>query len=264
MGWLAFVYGAASYAVFFGVFLYAIAFVGNLGVPRSLDVGPAAPFAQALIVNLGLLALFAVQHSVMARPGFKKVWTRVVPPAIERSTFVLLSSLVLALLYWQWRPLTAVVWHVDASVARGVLLALFWLGWLMVLIATFMINHFDLFGLRQVWLRAKGMPYTHLPFRTTALYAFVRHPIMLGFLIAFWATPHMTLGHLLFAGATSGYIMIGTYLEERDLVRFHGPTYERYRQEVPMFVPLPGRRARETAVAAAAARQAEQPHEARR
>ena len=260
MGFIVLAYGALSYLVFFGVFLYAIAFVGNLGVPRSIDVGPAAPFAAAVIVNLSLLALFAAQHSIMARPGFKQVWTRLVPKSIERSTYVLLSSLALALLYWQWRPLPGAVWHVESAVGRGALQTLFWLGWLMVLAATFMISHFDLFGLRQVWLRAKGAPYTHLPFRTTALYAFVRNPIMLGFLIAFWATPDMTLGHLLFAGATSGYIVIGTLLEERDLVRFHGALYERYKEEVPMFVPLPGRRARETA--AAAARQAREPHEA--
>ena len=260
MGFIAVAFGAVSYLVFLGVFLYAIAFVGNLGVPRSIDVGSAAPFAEAVIVNLGLLALFAAQHSIMARPGFKQVWTRLVPKSIERSTYVLLSSLALALLFWQWRPLPGAVWHVEGAVGRSVLQALFWLGWLMVLAATFMISHFDLFGLRQVWLRAKGAPYSHLPFRTTALYAFVRNPIMLGFLIAFWATPEMTLGHLLFAGATSGYIVIGTLLEERDLVRFHGALYERYQEEVPMFVPLPGRRARETATAAA--RQAREPHEA--
>jgi protein-S-isoprenylcysteine O-methyltransferase Ste14 len=254
MGFIVLAFGAVSYLVFFGVFLYAIAFVGNLGVPRSIDVGPAAPFAEAVVVNLILLALFAAQHSIMARPGFKRVWTRLVPKSIERSTYVLLSSLALALLYWQWRPLPGAVWHVESALGRGVLQALFWLGWLMVLAATFMISHFDLFGLRQVWLRAKGVPYTHLPFRTTALYAFVRNPIMLGFLIAFWATPDMTLGHLLFAGATSGYIVIGTWLEERDLIHFHGALYQRYQEEVPMFVPLPGRRARETA--AAAARQA--------
>jgi len=250
VGFFALAYGAVSYVVFLAVFLYAIAFVGNLGVPRSVDVGPAAPFLEALAINTCLLLLFAVQHSVMARPGFKKLWTRIVPRSVERSTYVLASSLALALLYWLWRPMPATVWQVDSLVGRSLLQSGFWLGWLLVLVSTFMINHFDLFGLRQVWLRMRGAPYTNLRFRTTALYAFVRNPIMLGFLIAFWATPHMTLGHLLFAGATTGYIVVGVVLEERDLVRVHGPIYVRYREEVPMLVPLPGRRARETAVAA--------------
>jgi len=230
-------YGAVCYLVFLVAFLYAIGFVGNIVVPRSIDAGIDAPIAEAVVVNVLLLGLFAVQHSVMARPAFKHWWTRLVPNAIERSTYVLLSSLVLLLLFWQWRTMPAIIWDVDWTPGRIVLWVLFAAGWVTVLLSTFMISHFDLFGLRQVYLAWRGTPYTALEFRTSLLYRVVRHPLMLGFIVAFWAAPTMSAGHLLFAVATTTYILIAIQLEEHDLNAALGEQYRAYRSHVPMLIP---------------------------
>ncbi len=234
-----FLYGLVSYLIFLVTFLYAIGFVGNMAVPKSIDSGADSPFAAALVVNLVLLGLFAIQHNVMARPWFKKWCTQVIPHSIERSTFVLLASLLLDLLYWQWRAMPGVVWNVEGVVGRNLLLALFWTGWLIVLLSTFMINHFDLFGLRQVFLNLRGQAYRPLEFKTWGLYKLVRHPLMLGFIIAFWATPTMTTGHLVFALVTTVWILISIQLEERDLIKAHGTDYQRYREETAMLLPIP-------------------------
>ena len=230
-------YGALCYVAFLASFLYLIGFVGNQVVPRSVDNGVAAPIGEAVLINLVLLALFALQHSVMARPAFKRWWTRLVPAAVERSTYVLLSSLLLFLLFWQWRTMPQVIWSVTAPAGRVVLLALFWLGWAIVLTSTFMINHFDLFGLRQAYLASRERPYRELPFRTTLFYRLVRHPIMVGFIVAFWATPTMTVGHLFFALVSTVYIVVGVQFEEHDLANALGEPYRQYRTQVPMLVP---------------------------
>jgi protein-S-isoprenylcysteine O-methyltransferase Ste14 len=237
MGFIAAVYGFVCYVVFLGSFLYAIGFVGNLIVPKTIDSGPSTGLPEALVIDLVLLGLFAVQHSGMARPGFKALWTRIVPRSVERSSYVLISSLLLALIYWKWQAIPTAVWDVTSPVLNALLLVLFALGWLILLLSTFMINHFDLFGLRQVYLRARGLEYTPLNFTQRAFYKFVRHPIMLGFVIAFWATPHMSVGHLVFSIATTGYILVGIFLEERDLVKYHDAEYEAYRARVPMLFP---------------------------
>lgn len=242
-GFFALLYGIVAYAAFLATFLYAIAFVGNIHVPKTIDSGPAAgSLNEALIVNVVLLGIFAVQHSVMARPGFKAVWTRIVPQSVERSTYVLFATAALALLLWQWRPLPEIVWQVENPIAVGAIQALFWLGWAVLLFSTFLINHFELFGLRQVCARLLGRRIPDPVFRTPSLYRYVRHPLYLGFVIAFWAAPTMSVGHLLFTLATTGYILIGIFLEERDLVAVFGDQYRRYRAQVSMLIPFLGRR----------------------
>jgi methanethiol S-methyltransferase len=233
-----FAYGVVCYSIFFGTFLYAIGFIGGFAVPTTLD-GPArVPLAQGLAINAALLGLFAVQHSVMARPWFKQRWTRIVPEPLERSTYVLLSSAALILVFWKWQPLGGVVWSVSDPIGRAVLYSLFAFGFGLVLVATFLINHFDLFGLRQVWLYLRGQEYTRLHFGEPGPYRLVRHPLYVGWFFAFWMTPTMTYAHLLFAVATTAYILIAIQFEERDLVREHGASYEDYRRRVPMLVPF--------------------------
>jgi methanethiol S-methyltransferase len=238
----AFLYGALSYVVFLGSFLYAIGFVGNFVVPKAIDTGPEGPAGQALLVDLVLLGLFAVPHSVMARPGFKRWWTRIVPQSVERSTYVLISSLLLLLLFWKWQPITGMVWTVENRAGVVALDALYGLGWALVLYSSFAIDHFDLFGLRQVWHRLRRVECVPVPFVQPMLYKVVRHPLLLGFLIAFWFTPTMTQGHLLFSVTTTAYVLVGILFEERDLMAAHGETYARYRREVRMLLPLRRRR----------------------
>jgi protein-S-isoprenylcysteine O-methyltransferase Ste14 len=240
---IAFAYGMVSYLVFFGTILYAIGFVMGVMVPKSIDTGTNTSVIEAIVVNMLLLALFAVQHSVMARQGFKAWWTQYVPKPVERSSYVLLASLCLLLLFWQWRPMPAVVWQVDDPHLAVTIAVISFAGWVIVFTSTFMINHFELFGLRQVLARLLGRELPAPEFKTPMLYKNVRHPIYLGFLIAFWATPVMTVGHLLFAIATTGYILIGIWLEERDLIALFGDKYRRYREQVSMLIPLPRRKA---------------------
>lgn len=246
---LFFAYGVASYLIFLATFCYAIAFVGGFLVPRQLDGPLQGSLAGALAVDALLLTIFAVQHSVMARRWFKERWTQIIPWSIERSTYVLCASLALLLLFWQWRPIGLPIWTVAQPTARAVLWTLFAAGWGIVLMVTFLINHFDLFGLRQVWLPLMGRPYERVSFRTPLPYRYVRHPLYFGFLLAFWMTPTMTLAHLVFAVATTAYIVIAIQFEERDLVHEHGADYEAYRRRVPML--LPGRPRHHVAVAPA-------------
>ena len=234
---LFFTFGVASYLIFLGTFLYAIAFVVGLPVPAKLDGPLEGSLLEALAIDAGLLTVFAVQHSVMARKWFKERWTQIIPWTIERSTYVLFASLALILLFAGWRPMGGEIWTVDNPAGRIALWTLGAAGWITVLIVTFLINHFDLFGLRQVWLPLLGRPYTPISFRTPLPYRFVRHPLYLGFLFAFWMTPTMTLAHLVFAVATTAYIVLAIQFEERDLVREHGESYERYRRQVPMLLP---------------------------
>jgi methanethiol S-methyltransferase len=241
-GIAAVLYGSLVYLVFLATFLYAIAFVGNLPVPKTIDSGEPRSVATALLVDVLLLTLFAIQHSVMARPAFKRWWTRFVPKPVERTTYVLLASLALLFLYWQWRPIPDTIWLVTNPTGALVLLAVSWAGWGVALLSTFLINHFELFGLRQVFARLRDQTLPSPVFKTPLFYKNVRHPLYLGFLLAFWATPTMTLGHLLFAAATTGYILIGIYLEERDMIAVFGDQYRRYREQVAMLVPLPIRK----------------------
>jgi protein-S-isoprenylcysteine O-methyltransferase Ste14 len=233
-----FLFGAVAYLVFLVAFLYAVGFGAGMVVPKAIDDGPVAPAMEALIVNLLLMSLFAVQHSVMARKGFKQWWTQFVPKSVERSVYVLSASLVLILLFWQWRPMPTVVWQVTVPAAATALMALSFTGWLLVLTSTFLINHFELFGLHQVAANLAGRALPAPRFTTPVVYKLVRHPIYLGFIVAFWATPVMTVGHLLFAAVTTAYIFVGIFLEERDLVAQFGEQYERYRAQVGMLIPF--------------------------
>jgi protein-S-isoprenylcysteine O-methyltransferase Ste14 len=238
--WSFFVYGVVSHALFFAVFFYMAGFIANLVVPKTIDRPATETFGFAVVVDLALIALFALQHSVMARPAFKQVWTRIVPEPIERSTYVLISCVVTVLLMWQWRGIDTVIWDVQQPIARGILWGLFAVGWLLVPAASLMINHFDLFGTRQVWLHLKERPYESLPFRTPMLYGRVRHPLYIGWALAFWATPTMTLGHWMFAAAMTLYMGAAAIIEERDLERHFGSLYRDYQQRVPMFIPRLG------------------------
>ncbi len=236
-------YGLVSYFAFFGTILYAIGFVGNIIVPKTIDGAPEVPLATAILINASLLLLFALQHSIMARPSFKAWWTRIIPQHLERSTYVLLASLCLMLMMWQWQPIGGVIWSIENKTVETILLVTYLIGWAIVFLSTFLINHFDLFGLRQVWLYSINKPYTQLPFRVPLFYKFVRHPLYLGFLIAFWSTPVMTIAHLLFAVLTTGYILTAIQLEEKDLMHAYGEKYSSYKKRAPMIIPFSKRKA---------------------
>jgi methanethiol S-methyltransferase len=233
-------YGVANYAMFLLVYLYFAGFVGNFWVPKSIDSGTPGPLGVAVAINLGLVALFGLQHSIMARPAFKRIWTRIVPQPIERSTYVLASNLVLILLMWLWQPIDAPIWNFTSGFSYWLLMALFVFGWLLVPTVAMMLNAFDLFGTRQVWLHFKGKPYTSLPFGTPMLYKVIRHPLYIGWMLAFWATPSMSLGHLIFAATLSGYMIAATFVEERDLANHFGAQYEDYQRMVGRFLPRIG------------------------
>lgn len=235
--WLFFFYGVGSHLLFLVTFLYLAAFVGDLPVPQTIDSPATGTTGAAVAINLLLLGLFAAQHSIMARPAFKRIWTRFVPPPIERATYVLIASLLTILLMWQWRGIQPIVWDVQQPILRTAMWGLFAFGWLLVFLVTLMIDHFDLFGTRQAWLYLRGREYESLPFQATWLYKHVRHPLYLGWTIAFWATPTMTVGHLLFAGVMTGYMALAALVEERDLIAHFGRQYEQYRRRVPMFIP---------------------------
>jgi methanethiol S-methyltransferase len=241
-GLVAVIYGVVAYGFTLFALLYLIGFVGNLIVPKSIDSGAAGPLLQSVIVDTMLIGLFAIQHSVMARQGFKRWWTRIVPPSVERSTYVLSASFALLILYWQWQPIPALVWTVHNPAAAAVLDGIFWLGWVVLVASTFLLSHFELFGLSQVFAGLFGKPSSDAKFRAPLLYRYVRHPIYLGVLLAVWATPAMTAGHLLFSVVITGYILIGIQLEEHDLIQQFGDQYRRYRQHAAMLVPLPGRK----------------------
>lgn len=234
---LVFTYGTISYLIVLATFVYAVAFLGNIGLDRTIDGTATTPFSQGLMFNLLLLGVFAVQHSVMARPAFKRWWTRFVPKPVERATYDLFSSAAVLLLFHFWQPMGGIIWDVQEPILRGILYALYAGGWLLLLVTTFLLNHFDLFGMRQVWLYLKGRPYTPLTFSTPGLYRYVRHPLYVGWLLTFWSAPTMTAAHLVFAIATSAYILLAIRWEERDLIDAHGRAYEEYRNEVPMLIP---------------------------
>ena len=246
-GLFAVLFGVVSYGAALVSLLYSIAFIGNLAVPKTIDSGIPGPMAEAVLVDVVLLAIFAVQHSVMARPGFKRWWTQLVPASVERSTYVLFASLALILLMAQWRPIPGLVWSVDDPTLADAIRVVFWFGWAVLFLATFLINHFELFGLSQVFRRLAGREAPAPRFKAPALYRHVRHPIYLGLLLGFWATPGMTYGHLLFAAGGSVYILLGIFLEERDLIAEFGDQYRRYREQVSMLIPIPGRSLREPA-----------------
>lgn len=240
--YLIFAYGVASYLIFLGVFVYAIAFLGNLYISNSIDADPVGPVWQAVLINLGLLAGFAVQHSLMARPAFKRWWTKIIPPAAERSTYILFSNLAMIALFLWWQPIGGVIWDVSAQPAHSIILAAYFIGWAILFYATCLLNHFELFGLRQIWHHLRGISLPKAKFRQPGLYKHVRHPIYVGWLIIFWATPTMTIAHLLFAIMTTAYILIAIQLEERDLVNELGADYRNYQRRVSMIIPFIGRK----------------------